>query len=74
MFPVVAPTGTIASITDAETTVNVAEEVPKFIVVAVAKPLPLIVTTVPTGPVIGAIEETEVVGEQTVATPTISKV
>ena len=52
--PVVAPTGTVAVIEVAETTLNVTAVVPlNFTGVAPVKLVPVIVTTVPTGPVVG---------------------
>ena len=53
-MPVVAPTGTVAVMEVAETTLNVvAAMVLNFTAVAPVRFVPVIVTTVPTGPVAG---------------------
>jgi hypothetical protein len=59
-FPLVAPVGTEAVIFVAELTVNEALVVPSLTAVAPLKPVPLIVTEVPTGPLVG--EKLETVG------------
>jgi len=52
--PVFAPLGTVAVISMSETMVNLAATVsPKFTAVVCVKPLPLIVTKVPTAPLAG---------------------
>src|SRR6185312_3629722 len=56
--PVVAPVGTVAVIWVAELTVNVAALPLKVTAVAPVKPLPVMVTDVPTGPEVGLNEET----------------
>src|SRR6185312_13355671 len=56
--PVAAPAGTVAVIWVAELTVNVAALPPKVTAVAPVKPLPVLVTDVPTGPEVGVNEET----------------
>src|SRR6185437_5350642 len=56
--PVVAPVGTVAVIWVAELTVNVAALPLKVTAVAPVKPLPVMVTDVPTGPEVGVNEET----------------
>jgi len=54
IFPVIAPVGTVAVILISEFTVNaVAAIPPNFTAVACSRPVPLIVTTVPTGPLAG---------------------
>ena len=53
IFAVTAPVGTVAVIFVSETTVNVATTVPNFTAVAAFKAVPLIVTSVPTGPLGG---------------------
>ena len=54
MFPVMAPVGTVAVICDPELTVKlVAVMPPKVTFVAPVNPLPVIVTSVPTGPLVG---------------------
>jgi hypothetical protein len=54
IFPVVAPVGTVAVICVAELTVKlVAATLLKLTAVAPVKPVPVIVTTVPTGPDVG---------------------
>jgi hypothetical protein len=55
--PVAAPAGTVAVIFEAETRVNEAVVPANLTDVAPAKPLPLIVTVVPTGPLVGENEE-----------------
>jgi hypothetical protein len=66
IFPVVAPLGTVAVIFVDETTVNEAETPANFTLVAPVKFLPLIVTNVPTGPLVG--ENDEIVGLAVVVT------
>lgn len=57
IFPVVAPVGTVAVILVEESTVNFAADVPlNFTPVAPVKFVPLIVTEVPTGPLVGLNE------------------
>src|SRR6266511_4192341 len=56
ILPVVAPPGTVLLIWDEETTVKLAEAPLKATSVAPVKPLPLIVTAVPTGPLAGEKE------------------
>jgi hypothetical protein len=58
--PVAAPAGTVAVIFVFELTVNEADVPANLTDVAPAKPLPLIVTVVPTGPLVG--ENDEIVG------------
>jgi hypothetical protein len=58
--PVVAPAGTVAVILVSESTVNAAGVPANFTFVAPVKPEPLIVTDVPTGPLVG--ENDEIVG------------
>jgi len=53
IFPVVAPFGTVAVICVSEFMVKVAEVVPNFTEVAPVNPVPVIVTTLPTGPLVG---------------------
>jgi hypothetical protein len=61
--PVVAPAGTVAVILVLEFTVNVVAAVPlKLTAVLPVKPLPLIVTDVPTGPLAGENEVTVAAG------------
>ncbi len=54
IFPVVAPVGTVAVICVSEFTVKVADFPLKVTLVAWVKPVPVIVTDVPTGPFGGA--------------------
>ena len=72
--PVVAFAGTIAWICVLESIVKVALYIPKLTEVADVKPVPLIVTVVPTGPEAGVIELMVVKGVHVVATPVIAKV
>lgn len=51
--PVVAPVGTVVEICVSETIVNFALTVPNFTALAPLKCRPVIVTAVPTGPVVG---------------------
>jgi hypothetical protein len=60
ILPVVAPVGTVAVIFVEESTVNIAECPLNRTSVAPVKFVPLIVTTVPTGPLVG--EKDEIVG------------
>jgi hypothetical protein len=53
IFPVVAPEGTVAVILVSELMVNAADVPPNLTDVAPVKPEPLIVTDVPTGPLVG---------------------
>jgi hypothetical protein len=53
ILPVVAPVGTVAVICVAESTVKVAATLLKLTAVAPVKPVPVIFTTVPTGPEVG---------------------
>ena len=54
IFPVIAPVGTVAVTLLSEFTVNVVAAIPpNFTAVACNSPVPLIVTTVPTGPLAG---------------------
>ena len=53
ILPVVAAVGTVAVTSVSDTTVNVATILLKVTFVACVKPVPVIVTTVPTGPVAG---------------------
>jgi hypothetical protein len=53
ILPVVAPFGTVAVICVSEFTVKLAEVVPNFTEVAPVNPVPLIVTRLPTGPLVG---------------------
>jgi hypothetical protein len=53
IFPVVAPFGTVAVIWLSEFTVKAAEVAPNFTELAPVNPVPLIVTRVPTGPLVG---------------------
>jgi hypothetical protein len=53
IFAVTAPVGTVAVICVSEFTVKVAATVPNFTAVACVKLVPVIVTTVPTGPLVG---------------------
>lgn len=55
--PVVAPAGTTAVILTSESTVNVAGVPANFTLVAPVNPDPLIVTEVPTGPLVGENDE-----------------
>ena len=57
MRPVVAPAGTVALICADDTTVKLAEVPLNVTDVAPPKPLPLIVTVVPTEPLAGENEE-----------------
>jgi hypothetical protein len=57
IFPVVAPLGTVAVIWVDETTLNVVEETPlNFTLVVPVKFVPMMVTDVPTGPLVGVNE------------------
>jgi len=57
IFPVVAPVGTVALICVSEVTVNVVAPVPlKLTPLAPVKPVPVSVTLVPTGPLVGVNE------------------
>jgi hypothetical protein len=57
IFPVVAPLGTVAVIWVDETTLNVVEETPlNFTPVVPVKFVPMMVTDVPTGPLVGVNE------------------
>jgi hypothetical protein len=56
--PVVAPEGTVALISVDDSTVKPAEVPLNFTAVAPLKPLPLMVTEVPTGPLVGEKDET----------------
>src|SRR6185369_17167539 len=58
MRPVVAPAGTVALICAEDTTVKLAEVPLNLTDVAPLKPLPLMVTVVPTGPLAGENEDT----------------
>lgn len=60
ILPEVAPVGTVAVIFESELTVNVALTLLNVTFVVCAKPVPLIVTEVPTGPLAG--EKLENVG------------
>jgi hypothetical protein len=51
--PVVAPVGTVAVTCVSEFTLNVAETPLNVTLVAPVKPIPMIVTEVPTGPLVG---------------------
>jgi hypothetical protein len=53
IFPVVAPAGTVAVIRESEATLNVAATFLNLTELAPLKPVPLIVTLVPTGPLVG---------------------
>ena len=55
--PVVAPTGTVTVIRVPESTVNEAETPLNFTAVAPVKAVPAMVTTVPTGPLVGVKDE-----------------
>ncbi len=55
IFPVFAPAGTVALTLLSEFTVNDAFTLPNDTFVVCVRPLPLIVTTVPTGPLVGAM-------------------
>lgn len=57
IFPVVAPEGTVAVIFVSELTMNVAVVPLNFTAVAPENPVPLIVTEVPTGPLVGENDE-----------------
>jgi hypothetical protein len=57
IFPVEAPAGTVAVILVDEFTVNLAETPPNLTAVVPVKFVPLIVTDVPTGPLVGENEE-----------------
>ena len=54
IFPVVAPVGTVVLICVLDTTVNVAAVPLNFTLVAPVKLVPVTVTAVPTGPLVGA--------------------
>ena len=54
ILPVTAPVGTAAVICESEFTVNVAATLSKVTLVACVRPVPVIVTSVPTGPLGGA--------------------
>lgn len=56
ILPAVAPAGTVASISVSETKVNTAPAPLKVTAVAPVKPVPLMVTGVPTGPLAGLNE------------------
>lgn len=53
ILPVVAPVGTVAVTFESEFTVNVADTLLNVTFVVCARPVPVIVTEVPTGPVNG---------------------
>lgn len=53
ILPVVAPAGTVAVICESEFTVNVAATLLKVTLVVCVRPVPVIVTAVPTGPLGG---------------------
>ncbi len=58
IFPVVAPVGTVAVIWVEETTLNAVAETPLNVtLVAPVKFVPVMVTDVPTGPLVGENEE-----------------
>ena len=60
MADLTAPVGTVVSIAVSDTTENDAETSPNATLVAPVKPVPVIVTGVPTGPLVG--ENPEMVG------------
>jgi hypothetical protein len=60
IFPLVAPVGTVVVIFESDFTANVAEVPLNVTLVACVSPVPVIVTGVPTGPLVG--EKVEIVG------------